>query len=111
MIVRMWHGRVPHEKAAAYRAFLNERAVPDYRGTPGNLGVYVLERAAEDAVHFVTLTYWTDLEAIRAFAGDEVLKAKYYPEDAGFLLEFEPEVVHYEVVGGEADAGPPHFSR
>ncbi|WP_371862333.1 hypothetical protein [Oceanithermus desulfurans] len=41
----------------------------DYRGTPGNLGVFVLERSTADAVHFVTLTYWTDLEAIRAFAG------------------------------------------
>ncbi len=100
MIVRMWHGRVPHEKAKDYRSFLNERAVPDYRTTPGNLGVLILERTAEDAVHFVTLTYWTDEEVIRAFAGDEVLKAKYYPEDRDFLLEFEPEVVHYEVVGG-----------
>ncbi len=25
--------------------------------------------------------------------------AKYYPEDAGFLLEYEPRVVHYDVVG------------
>ena len=25
--------------------------------------------------------------------------AKYYPEDKEFLLEFEPTVVHYEVVG------------
>lgn len=100
MIVRMWHGRVAHEKATAYRSFLNERAVPDYRKTPGNLGVLILEQSAADTVHFVTLTYWTDVEAIRAFAGDEVLKAKYYPEDRDFLLEFEPEVVHYEVVGG-----------
>jgi hypothetical protein len=34
-----------------------------------------------------------------AFAGEDVEKAKYYPEDDGFLLEFEPRVVHYEVVG------------
>ncbi len=25
--------------------------------------------------------------------------AKYYPEDKDSLLEFEPNVVHYEVVG------------
>jgi len=25
--------------------------------------------------------------------------AKYYSEDKDFLLEFEPRVVHYEVVG------------
>ncbi len=97
MIVRIWHGRVPHEKAASYRDFLSERAIPDYRGVPGNLGVFVLERPAADAVHFVTLTYWTNLEAIHAFAGEDVLKAKYYPEDKDYLLEFEPEVVHYTV--------------
>jgi hypothetical protein len=28
-----------------------------------------------------------------------VERAKYYPEDKDFLLEFEPRVVHYEVVG------------
>ena len=30
---------------------------------------------------------------------DDIEKAKYYPEDDEFLLEFEPRVVHYEVVG------------
>ena len=103
MIVRIWHGRVPQEKAASYRDFLSERAIPDYRGVPGNLGVFVLERPAADAVHFVTLTYWTSLDAIRAFAGEDVLKAKYYPEDQDFLLEFEPEVVHYTVADAAVD--------
>jgi hypothetical protein len=37
-------------------------------------------------------------EAIRTFAGREALKAKYYPEDKEFLLEFEPEVQHFTVV-------------
>ena len=31
--------------------------------------------------------------------GEDVERAKYYPEDSDFLLEFEPKVVHYEVVG------------
>jgi hypothetical protein len=31
MIVRLWHGRVPTSKAPAYRAFQNERAIPDYQ--------------------------------------------------------------------------------
>jgi len=106
VIVRMWHGRVPHEKSVSYRKFLNERAIPDYRSIPGNLGVYVLERKAEDAVHFITLTYWADLDSIRAFAGDDYERAKYYPEDGGFLLEFEPQVVHYEVVGSAGEALP-----
>jgi hypothetical protein len=37
---------------------------------------------------------------LRAFAGDELPKAKYCPEDKDFLLEFEPQVQHYIVVAG-----------
>ncbi len=99
MIVRMWHGRVPTEKARAYRDFLNARAIPDYQSTPGNLSVYILERPEGEVTHFITMTFWKSLDAIRAFAGEDVEAAKYYPEDQDFLLEFEPTVVHYEVVG------------
>ena len=99
MIARLWHGRVPSPKAEAYRAFLNSRAIPDYRSVPGNLSVHVLERREGEVTHFITLTFWEDLEAIRAFAGEELERAKYYPEDSGFLLEFEPRVLHYEVAG------------
>lgn len=35
--------------------------------------------------------------AIRAFAGEDAEKARYYPEDTDFLLELEPTVTHYEV--------------
>lgn len=99
MIVRMWHGRVPASKAGAYRQFLNTRAIPDYRSVKGNLNVHILEREEGEVTHFLTLTFWQDLDSIRAFAGEDVETAKYYPEDKEFLLEFEPNVVHYEVVG------------
>lgn len=97
MIARMWHGRTPLDKAEAYATFLDNRAMPDYRSTPGNLGAQVLRRDEGGVAHFLTLSYWEDEDAIRAFAGANLLKAKYYSEDEGFLLEFEPEVVHYEV--------------
>jgi heme-degrading monooxygenase HmoA len=99
MIVRMWHGRVPTDKADRYRAFLNARAIPDYQSVAGNEAVYILERAAGAETHFITMTFWRDEAAIRAFAGADLTRAKYYPEDEEFLLEFEPNVVHYEVVG------------
>ncbi len=97
MIARLWHGRVPAEKADHYRCFLNERALPDYRAIEGNLNAYVLERADGAVTHFCTLTFWRDFDAIRAFAGPDAEVAKYYPEDQDFLLEFEPSVLHYEV--------------
>lgn len=99
MIARLWHGRVPAAKAERYREFLNQRAVPDYRSTPGNIRVHILERPDGEVTHFMTLTFWESIAAIRAFAGANVEQAKYYPEDREFLLEYEPTVVHYEVVG------------
>lgn len=99
MIARMWHGRVPTPKAAAYRRFLNARAIPDYRSVDGNLSVHILERAEGDITHFITLTFWEDLDSIKSFAGEALETAKYYPEDREFLLEFEPTVLHYEVAG------------
>jgi len=99
MVARLWHGRVPSTKAVAYREFLHARAIPDYRSVPGNVSVHVLERVEGGITHFVTLTFWTSRDAIRAFAGDDLDVAKYYPEDREFLLEHEPRVVHYDVVG------------
>ncbi|MBC7877255.1 MAG: antibiotic biosynthesis monooxygenase [Anaerolineales bacterium] len=99
MISRMWHGRVPTSKAKAYREFLNSRAIPDYQSVAGNISVHILERNEGDITHFITLTFWETLESIKAFAGEDAELAKYYDEDKDFLLEFEPFVVHYEVVG------------
>ena len=99
MIIRMWHGRVHSSNASAYREFLIERAIPDYQSIDGNLDVKILERHEQDATHFITMTSWVSLDAIKAFAGQEPEKAKYYPEDNEYLLEFEPSVIHYEVVG------------
>lgn len=36
---------------------------------------------------------------VRMFAGQDVEKAKHYPEGAEFLLEYEPRFLHCEVVG------------
>jgi heme-degrading monooxygenase HmoA len=99
VIARIWHGRTPSEKADAYSAFLNERAIPDYRSTPGNLAVHILRRDDGEITHFCTLTLWKSLGAIRKFAGSPIEKAKYYPEDREFLLEYEPNVTHWDITG------------
>lgn len=99
MIVRIWHGRVPTEKAEDYRVFLNQRAIPDYQSVPGNLSVYILQQQSGDITHFVTMTFWEDIDAVRGFAGEEIERAKYYPEDKDFLVDYEPFVIHLDVVG------------
>ena len=75
-----------------------------FRGLFYSLYLALIKRKEEgayegDITHFITLTFWDSLESIKGFAGEDVEVAKYYPEDKDFLLEFEPNVVHYEVVG------------
>ena len=98
MIARTWHGRVPAAKADAYQAYLYRTGIPDYKATAGNRGVFVLRRTDGDETHFLLMTLWESLEAVRTFAGDDYLRARYYPEDDEYLLEREPFVTHYEVI-------------
>ena len=98
MIARSWHGAVPTERADEYYRYLQRTGIPDYRATPGNRGVYLLRRTEGAITHFLLLTLWESWEAIRAFAGDDVERARYYPEDESFLLKLEPTVSHYEVL-------------
>jgi hypothetical protein len=37
------------------------------------------------------------MEVIKNFASEDFEKAKYYPIDNDYLLEFEEKVQHYEV--------------
>ena len=101
MIARLWHGRTRARDYDTYWAFLHERAIPDYRATPGNLGVRLFRRLDGDVAHFLTLSFWPSLDAIKAFAGDDIARAKYYPEDEPYLLEFEPAVQHWEVTDSD----------
>lgn len=105
MICRIWHGRTLRARADEYARFLEARAVPDYRAVPGNRDVLVVRRDEAEVTHFLTITRWESEAAIEAFAGPDLLRAKYYPEDREYLLEFEERVQHFEVVAscGAAD--------
>jgi len=97
MIARIWHGKTKIEDYEAYTEFMKERAIPDYRNTKGFVKLVFLRNIKDNAAHFTLITFWETLEVIKNFAGEDYKKAKYYPEDEAFLLEFEEEVTHYEV--------------
>ena len=98
MIARTWHGRVPSAEADAYHRYLCETGLPGTRGLPGNLGVLIQRRVEGDVAHFLFTSFWSSRDAIRAFAGEDIEQARYYPRDSEFLLELEPTVTHYEVI-------------
>lgn len=98
MIARMWHGRVPLAKAAAYEQYVRATGMADYHAAEGNYGAWLLRRNEGDVAHFTTLTFWETRAAIEAFAGHDIEVARYYPEDDEYLLEREPRVLHFVVV-------------
>ncbi len=97
MIARIWHGRTKVEDYEAYTTFMKERAIPDYQNTEGFVRLTFLRNISGGAAHFTLITFWENLEIIKNFAGETYEKAKYYPEDSDFLLEFEETVQHYEL--------------
>ena len=68
MIARTWHGMVPEARGDEYAAYLAKTGIPDYRSTPGNLGVHVLRRTEGDRTHFLLVTFWDSWASIRARA-------------------------------------------
>ena len=97
MIARTWRGAVRAEDADAYVQYLEETGLSAYRATPGNQGVYGLRRIDGDRCEFLLVTLWDDMDAVRAFAGDDPTRAVYYPEDNRFLVERNSIVEHYDV--------------
>jgi len=98
MIARIWHGIVSKSQSNNYLQNLKEHGIADYLSTEGNRGVFILRRNEEDKTHYLLLTLWDSLESIRKFAGEDIEKARYYPDDEDYLLELEPNVTHYEVM-------------
>jgi heme-degrading monooxygenase HmoA len=106
LILRRWTGRIRTTDRDAYMAYIGGTGGAEYRATPGNLGYQMLMRdRADGSTEVTTLSWWTSMQAITAFAGDDVERAKYYPEDDGFLLERPEFVEHHVVVASDPTLG------
>jgi heme-degrading monooxygenase HmoA len=98
MILREWRGVTTTADRDAYIEYLHETGLGDYAATPGNAGVLLLSREiGEGRTEFVTLTLWQDMDAIRAFAGEDAERARYYRRDSDFLETLSPTVNHYRI--------------
>ena len=94
----MWRGWVATDRVDDYVAYIERTGLSGYRATPGNLGAQMWSRDLGDGRSEVTtLSWWDSLESIRGFAGDDISRAVFYPEDDAFLLDRETTVTHHDV--------------
>jgi len=97
-IARTWRGWVRTEDRDVYVDYVEETGMAHYRQTAGNLGAHLLTRdLADGRTEIMTVSFWTSLDAVRGFAGEDVSAAVFYPEDDRWLVDREDTVSHYEV--------------
>ena len=94
----MWRGWVATDRATEYVAYINQTGLAAYRETPGNIDAQMWTRDLGDGrTEVVTLSWWVSLEVIQGFAGADISRAVFYPEDDDFLVGREDTVTHYTV--------------
>jgi heme-degrading monooxygenase HmoA len=100
VIARAWHGKTLRSKADEYEKYL-AGAITKFPTIPGNLG-YQLMRLdggpdGDQYVEFQVVSYWESLDAIKAYAGEDVRRTRDAPRDNEFLVGKEPYVRNYEL--------------
>jgi heme-degrading monooxygenase HmoA len=97
MIARIWRGATRREDKAAYAEYIAATGLAAYRATSGNRGAYILQQDIGDRTEVITLSFWDSLDAVKGFAGDDVERAVFYPEDDRYLVERDLTVQHFHV--------------
>jgi heme-degrading monooxygenase HmoA len=97
VIARVWRGWTAAEDAEAYADYIERSGMSAAREVAGNRGAHVLRRLDGERAEFVTVLLWESLDDVRAFAGDELERAVFFPEDGRYLVERDLAVTHYEV--------------
>jgi len=99
MISRVWCGWTTPQNADAYEALLKSQVFPEIvaRKIPGFRRIELFRRPDNDEVEFLTVMWFDDMDAVKAFAGPQHDAAVVPPAARALLAGFEDWAVHYEV--------------
>lgn len=107
-VLREWRAEIRRELKNEYIAYVLRTGIAEYRPTPGNWGAALATRDIDgERSEIVTLSWWIDHSVIRAFAGEDISRARYLPKDDRYLLTRPERVQHYEAGLPEPNNEPP----
>jgi hypothetical protein len=96
-VLREWRAEICRELKDEYTRYVLETGIAGYRAVPGHLGAAVATRDLDsERSEIVTLSWWVDEVSIKAFAGENINSARYFPADDRFLLTRPDHVYHYD---------------
>jgi heme-degrading monooxygenase HmoA len=96
VITRGWRGWAPADRAQEYERHYRSEVLPVLRGVAGFEGARLLRRTTGDETEFLSLTFFDDLDAVRAFAGPDYKTAVVADEAHKVLVRYDDHVGHYD---------------
>ena len=103
MIVRVFRARVREGRVADFKKMVEEQSIPWLEKSDGMLGCFPGEPLPESSREFVMVTFWRDMAALEAFAG-ELWANPVVTEDEAPLVE--EMIAHHYVSFGREPAEP-----
>lgn len=99
MICRIWRGWATATNAPLYEELLRSTVIPgiEARSIEGFRHVDMMRRAAGSETEFATIMWFDDLNAIKAFVGEDYEVAHVPAAARELLSRFDERALHYEV--------------
>ena len=99
MICRIWHGWTKPANADAYEQLLKREIFIGIsaRKIDGYRGIQLLRSDHDAETEFVTMMWFTSIDAVRAFAGDDYTRAVVPPKAHELLARYDQRSAHFEV--------------
>ena len=100
VIARVRHGKTPRARADEHGRYLSG-ATAKFPSISGNLGYQMMRidggPDGDAYTEFQVISHWESLDAIRAYAGEDIRRSHDLPRDHGFLVDMEPCVRNHQL--------------
>ena len=97
MIARVWRGWAPQATADDYQRHYESEVSRHLRGVDGFRGARLLRQDAGQEVMFTSVTFFTGIDAVRSFAGEDYEQAVVEEPARRALSRWDERVSHHEV--------------
>jgi hypothetical protein len=97
MIVRIWRGWAPQATAGDYQRHYETEVIMHLQCVDGFRGARLLRQDDGPEVMFTSLTFFTGIDAVRGFAGEDYQQAAVEDAARQALSRWDEQVSHHHV--------------
>jgi heme-degrading monooxygenase HmoA len=98
VIARIWRGWAPPAAADDYQRHYQAEVTEHLRAVSGFRGARLLRQDEGREIMFTSITFFSSLDAVRGFAGDDYEQAVVEDTARQALSHWDEQVSHHEVV-------------